>query len=106
MGGALDGVAGALLNLLDGVGIAGEDGGHLVLHPAHHQDGVLGGEKGKGVQHIGQQGPACGLAQHLGQVHPLGVQAGALAGGQHQGLEGNFHIEHSLKVRDLSFDGK
>ena len=78
------------------MGVLGEGLQHLLLLPAHHQNDILRGEEGQSPQHIVEQGVAVRLAHDLGQVDALGLQTGALAGGQHQGLYIMIHVKVSF----------
>ena len=89
--GTLDGVAGAQLGALVDPGIAGEGSGDFLLLIAHHQHDIFGRKEVQGLQHITEQGPACGQTEDLGQIHPLGAQPGALSGGQNDGFQRFIH---------------
>ena len=102
--GALHRVAGALLGLLHGVGVLRVGRQHLLPLVAHHQHHVLLLQEGQLLQHIAQQGAARRLPQHLGQIHPLGAQAGALARRQNHRLDSILHgIQPRFSQAFLSF---
>jgi len=97
-------VAGALLGLLHGVGVLRVGRQHLFPLVTHHQHYVLLLQKGQLLQHIAQQGAARRLPQHLGQIHPLGAQAGALARRQNHRLDSILHgIQPRFSQAFLSF---
>ena len=86
MGGTLHRVAGSVLLSLDGVGVLGIGGQDGFLLPAHHQDHVLRRQKIQPGQDVVEQGLPVGQPHHLGQIHALCLEPGALSGGQHQRL--------------------